>query len=40
MHQYLSQEYVYIHARSSACVPAVAGTHAAARGEGVEGLRR
>ena len=28
------------HARSSACLPAVAGTHAPGRGEGVEGSRR
>ena len=29
---------VQVHTRSSACVPAVAGTHAPGRGEGVEGL--
>ena len=31
---------VYIRTRSSACVPAVAGTHAPRTGEGVEGLTR
>ena len=32
--------YMYKYTRSSACVPAVAGTHAPGRGEGVVGLRR
>ena len=35
-----SMYMVHMSIRSSACVPAVAGTHAPGRGEGVEGLER